>query len=76
MGRHLAAVHMSLVDDGFHLLQRVLGLAHFRTLGKDAAGGAELDQVDAVLDVSAHRRANGPRPVGHAVCALFEGVVQ
>ena len=64
---HLAAQPVGVGDDGLHLFERVLRGLGIVALGEHAAGGADLDEVGAVLDVLAHLVLHGGDAVGHAV---------
>ena len=62
-----AAQAMRVGDNGLHLFQGVLRGLRIVALGEHAAGGADLDEVGAVLDVLAHLVLHGGDAVGHAV---------
>ena len=64
---HLAAQPVRVGDDGLHLFEGVLRGLRIVALRQHAAGGADLDQVGAVLDVLPHLVLHGGDAVGHAV---------
>ena len=75
MGCDLASQAMRVGHDGLHLLQRVLRGLGIVAVRKHAAGGANLDQVGAVLDGLADLVLHAFDAVGHAVGGdvIFEG---
>ena len=70
VGGDFAAEFVSLFGDGLHFLERVLRRAGLIAFAEDAAGGADLDEVGAVLDGFADFGARRPGSVGDA--ALLE----
>ena len=67
VGGDLAAEAVSVGDDGLHLFEGVLGGLRVVALGEDAAGGSDLDEVGAVLDVFADLMLDGGDAVGYAL---------
>jgi hypothetical protein len=63
VGGDLAVPGVRLGDDGVHLLLGQLGDVHRIGQGEHAARGHELDEVGAILDLIAHRRAAFRRAV-------------
>ena len=64
--RDLASQAMRVGDDGFHLFQRVGRSLRIVSVRKHAAGGANLDQVGAVLDDLADFVLHAFHAVGHS----------
>jgi hypothetical protein len=58
-------------DDGFHLFEGVLRGLGIVSFGEDAAGGANLDEVGAVLDVLANLLLDGGDAVGDSVADFW-----
>jgi hypothetical protein len=69
---HFAARHVRFVDQRLHFLGRVLLRAGRVALGEDAAGAAELDDVDAVLHVAANCFAHTRDAIRDAIGGVVE----
>ena len=67
MSGRLLAQPVGFVDDGVHLLLRDLRRVHLVGEGEHAAGGADLDDVGAVLDLEAYGVAELVRAARNAV---------
>ena len=61
---------MRLRNAGLHLLGAVVGILGIDALGHDAAGGHDLHQVGAGMDLLAHRLHHLVDTVGHAAGAI------
>ena len=66
VGGDFAAEAVGVGDDGLHLFEGVLAGLRIVALGEDAAGGADLDEVGAVLDVLADLMLDGGDAIGYA----------
>src|SRR5215475_12653194 len=67
VGCHLAAETVSVCDNGFHLLQRVLGRAGIIALGQHTTSSADLDHVCTVLDDLAYLMLHGLDAISRAI---------
>ena len=67
VGGDLAAEAVRVGDDGLHLFEGVLAGLGVVAFGEDAAGGADLDEVGAVLDVLADLMLDGGDAVGYGL---------
>ena len=73
MGRDLAAPAMCFGDDGVHFFLGQLDVIHRIGERQHAARGHELDDVGAVLDLIAHRRAALIGTAAHALDGTCHG---
>ena len=71
VGGDLQPQHVGLVDRRLHLLVGHLLGADAVALGEHPAGGAQLDQVGAVLVVAANHMPHGVRSVGHPISVAW-----
>src|SRR6185369_4291215 len=63
---------VSVGDKGLHFLERVLRSVGIVALGHDSAGGADLDDVGAILDDLADFMLDGWNAVGDTIRGLME----
>ena len=66
VGGYFAAEAVGIGDQGLELVEAVLAGLRIVALGKHAAGGADLDEIGAVLDILAHLLLHGGDAVGDA----------
>ena len=67
MRRHLPAQPMRIRHDGLHLFERVLRRLRIVSMREHAAGGADFDQVGALLDDLARLVLGRFDAIGHTL---------
>src|SRR5271167_664478 len=67
MSSNFSPQAMGIGHDGLHLFQGVLRGLRIVASGEHSAGGADLDQIGAVLNVLAHLVLNGGDSVSHSI---------